>query len=86
MDYDEVLGSIYDPAWQALDLPQRCQRILDALKHLLLRELGQASSEAIRAVLAARDHVDSEPELTPDVGAQLRARPGATASEEAPAG
>jgi len=55
MDYDEVLGSVDDPARQALDPPQRCQRTLDALKHLLLRELGQASPEAIRAVLAARD-------------------------------
>ena len=42
MDYDEVLGSVYNPAWQALDPPHRCQRTLDALKHLLLREIGQA--------------------------------------------
>lgn len=40
----------------------------------LLRELGQASPEAISAVLAARDHVEPEPELTPDIVAQLRAR------------
>jgi hypothetical protein len=46
----------------------------------MLRELGQASPEAIRAVLAARDPVASEPELTPDVVAQLRARLEATAS------
>jgi HicB family len=52
----------------------------------LLRELGQASPEAIRAVLAARDHVASEPELTPDVVAQLRARLTAPASDETPAG
>jgi hypothetical protein len=52
----------------------------------LLRELGQASPEAIRAVLAARDQVASEPELTPDVVAQLRARLTATASNETPAG
>jgi HicB family len=52
----------------------------------LLRELGQASPEAIRAVLAARDHVESEPELTPDVVAQLRARLAAPASDEPPAG
>jgi hypothetical protein len=52
----------------------------------LLREVGQASPEAIRAVLAARDHVASEPELTPDVVAQLRARLAATAPDETPAG
>ena len=40
----------------------------------LLRELGQASPEAISAVLAGRDHVEPEPELTPDVVAQLRTR------------
>ena len=40
----------------------------------LLRKLGQASPEAISAVLAARDHVEPEPDLTPDVVAQLRAR------------
>jgi HicB family len=53
---------------------------------VLLRELGEASPEAIRAVLAARDHVESEPELTPDVVAQLRARLADTASNETPAG
>lgn len=52
----------------------------------LLRELGQASPEAVRAVLAARDHVASEPELTSDVVAQLRAHLAATASNETPAG
>ena len=52
----------------------------------LLRELGQASPEAIGAVLAARDHMVSEPELTPDVVTQLRARLAATASNETPAG
>jgi HicB family len=52
----------------------------------LLRQLGQASPEAVRAVLAARDHVESEPELTPDVVAQLRARLAATVSNETPAG
>lgn len=52
----------------------------------LLRELGQASPEAIRAVLAARDHVPSEPELTPDVVAKLRARLAAIASNENPTG
>ena len=52
----------------------------------LLRELGQASPEAIRAVLAARDHIVSEPELTPDVVAQLRARLVATPSDDTPAG
>ena len=40
----------------------------------LLRQLGQASPEAISAVLAGRDHVEPEPELTPDVVAQLRTR------------
>src|SRR5262245_14148353 len=40
----------------------------------LLRQLGQASPEAMSAVLAARDHVEPEPDLTPDVVAQLRAR------------
>jgi uncharacterized protein (DUF1778 family) len=52
----------------------------------LLRELGQASPEAIRALLAARDHVASEPELKPDVVAQLRARLAAPTSNETPAG
>jgi hypothetical protein len=52
----------------------------------LLRELDQASPEVIRAVLAARDQVASEPELTPDAVAQLRARLAATASDETPAG
>jgi hypothetical protein len=52
----------------------------------LLRELGQASSEAIRAVLAVRDRVAAEPELTPDVVAPLRARLVATASNQTPAG
>jgi hypothetical protein len=47
----------------------------------LLRELGQASSEAIRAVLVARDQVEPEPDLTPDTVAQLRARLAATASD-----
>jgi hypothetical protein len=45
-----------------------------------------SSPEAIKAVLAARDHVASEPELTPDVVAQLRARLAATASNATPAG
>jgi HicB family len=52
----------------------------------LLRELGQASPEAIKAVLAARDHVASELELTPDVVARLRARLAATASNETATG
>jgi hypothetical protein len=52
----------------------------------LLRELGRASPEAIRAVLAARDHVEPEPELTPDVVAQLRAFLASTATNETPAG
>jgi hypothetical protein len=52
----------------------------------LLRELGRASPEAIKAVLAAREHVASEPELTPDVVAQLRVRLAATASDETPTG
>jgi hypothetical protein len=52
----------------------------------LLRELGQASPEAIKAVLAARDHAASEPELTPGVVAQLRARLAASASNETPTG
>jgi hypothetical protein len=52
----------------------------------LLRELGQASPEAVRAVLAARDQVESEPKLTPDVVAQLRARLATTASDEPPTG
>jgi hypothetical protein len=51
----------------------------------LLRELGQASPEAMKAVLAARDHVEAEPELTPDVVAQLRVRLAAHASDEPPA-
>jgi hypothetical protein len=51
-----------------------------------LRELGQAPPEAIRAVLAARDHVESELELTPNVVAQLGACLAATASDETPAG
>ena len=47
-----------------------------------LRELGQASPVAIKAVLAVRDHVASEPELAPDVVAKLRARLAATAPNE----
>jgi hypothetical protein len=47
----------------------------------LLRELGQASPEAIRAVLATREQVEPEPELAPDVVAQLRARLAVTASD-----
>jgi hypothetical protein len=45
-----------------------------------------SSPEAIKAVLAARYHLASEPELTPDVVAQLRARLAATASNATPAG
>jgi hypothetical protein len=52
----------------------------------LLQALGQASPEAIKAVLAARDHVAPEPELTPDVVAQLQARLAAGASNEPPTG
>jgi uncharacterized protein (DUF1778 family) len=52
----------------------------------LLRELGQTPPEAIRAVLAARDYMVSEPELTPDAVAQLRTLLVATASNETPAG
>ena len=52
---------------------------------LLLRELGQASPEAMKAVLAARDNMVSEPELTPDVVAQLRVCLAAHASDETPA-
>jgi hypothetical protein len=52
----------------------------------MLRELGHAPPEAIRAVLAARDYMVSEPELTPDAVAQLRTRLAATASNETPAG
>lgn len=51
----------------------------------LLRELGQASPEAISAVLATRDHVAPEPDLTPDTVVQLRARLAATTADEAPA-
>jgi plasmid stability protein len=51
----------------------------------LLRELGQASPEAMKAVLAAREHVEAEPELTPDVVAQLRVRLAAHAADEPPA-
>lgn len=51
----------------------------------LLRELGQASPEAMKAILAARDDVEAEPELTPDVVAQLRVRLAAHASDETPA-
>ena len=40
----------------------------------LLRQLGQASPEAIRAILAARAQVEPEPDLTPDIVAQLRSR------------
>ena len=40
----------------------------------LLQHLGQASPVVISAVLADRDHVEPEPELTPDVVAQLRTR------------
>src|SRR5689334_19450608 len=40
----------------------------------LLQQLGQASPEAIRAILAARDHVKPEPDLTPDIVAQVRSR------------
>jgi len=47
----------------------------------LLREMGQASPEAIRAVLAARDQVELAPDLTPDTVVQLRARLAATASD-----
>jgi hypothetical protein len=43
--------------------------------------LGEASPEAIRAVLAAREQVEPEPELTPDTVARLRARLAATASD-----
>jgi hypothetical protein len=52
----------------------------------MVRELGQAPPEAIRSILAARDHMVSEPELTPDVVAKLRVRLAATASNETPAG
>jgi hypothetical protein len=52
----------------------------------MLREVGQAPPEAIRAVLAARDYMVSEPELTPDAVAQLRTLLVATASNETPAG
>jgi hypothetical protein len=52
----------------------------------LLRGLGQASPEAIGAILAAQDQVASEPELTPDAVAQLRARMASTTSDEIPAG
>ena len=40
----------------------------------LLRQLGQASPEVIRAILVARDQVEPEPDLTPDIVAQLRSR------------
>jgi hypothetical protein len=40
----------------------------------LLRQLGQASPEASSAILAARDHAEPDPELTPDIVTQLRAR------------
>ena len=40
----------------------------------LLRQLGQESPEAISAVLADRNLVEPEPELTPDVVAQIRTR------------
>jgi hypothetical protein len=52
----------------------------------LRQELGQASPEAIKAVLAARDHAASEPELTPDVVAPLRACLASSASNETPTG
>jgi hypothetical protein len=52
----------------------------------VLRESGQAPPETMRAALAARDHMVSEPELTPDVVAQLRTRLAATISDETPAG
>jgi hypothetical protein len=38
----------------------------------------------MRAALAARDQMISEPELTPDVLAQLRTRVAATASDNPP--
>jgi|RhiMetdeSRZDD1v2_1073273.scaffolds.fasta_scaffold91933_2 HicB family len=47
----------------------------------LLRDLGEASPEAVRAVLGAREQVEPEPELTPDTVARLRARLAATASD-----
>jgi hypothetical protein len=48
----------------------------------LLRGLGQASSEALSTVLAAREQVKPEPELTADVMARLRARLAFTISDE----
>ena len=51
-----------------------------------LRELGQASPEAVKAVLATHSQMESKPELTPDVVAQLRARLAATASNDPPTG
>lgn len=47
----------------------------------LLRHAGQASPETIRAVLASREHVQSEPDLAPDTVAQLRARLTVPASD-----
>lgn len=47
----------------------------------LLRDLGEASPEAVRAVLAAREQVEPEPELTPDTVARLQAQLAATASD-----
>ena len=38
----------------------------------LLRQLGQASPVASSAVLAMRDHVEPEADLTPDIVKQLR--------------
>jgi hypothetical protein len=53
---------------------------------VLLRELGQASPEAIRAILAARNQAEPQPELTPDVVAQLWMPLAAAASGRTPAG
>jgi hypothetical protein len=48
----------------------------------LLRGLGQASSEILSTVLAAREQVKPEPVLTADVIARLRARLAVTTSDE----
>ena len=49
----------------------------------LRRELGQASPEVLSATLAAREQVEPEPELKPDVVARLQTRLAANAQDEA---
>jgi hypothetical protein len=67
-------------------LPEKTVAQQQAQSTVLLRESGQASSEAIRAILAARDRVESQPEIMPDMVAQLQVHLAAAASGRTPAG